>query len=448
VAVGAGTEQGARFSMPLLGASASPTLVLLPNPCGTMVSRGCRRFRALAAARAGPNGRSSGAVALPPICPYKRAIPQADVAVLFEGLLRWPDPKGTGPYCSPRLQPGLRMSLPEYTMRSLLEAGAHFGHQSHRWNPKMSPYIFGTRNNIHIIDLAQTVPMLHRALQAVSDTVAKGGRVLFVGTKRQAADQIADAAKRSAQYYVNSRWLGGMLTNWKTISASIGRLKKLEEMLNAGAIGLTKKERLMMSRERDKLEKALGGIKDMGGVPDLIFVIDTNKEQLALKEAARLHIPVAAVVDTNCDPDGINYPVPANDDAGRAIAMYCDLVARAAIDGISRAQGSLGHDTGADETPLAEDLPARAASAEPAPAGEAFELLTAPRGAPDDFSKLQGAGPQIVKKLNDAGIFHFWQLAAMTADDVKRVDHDLKLGGRITRDNLVNQARTLVAGAS
>jgi small subunit ribosomal protein S2 len=337
------------------------------------------------------------------------------------------------------------MALPEYSMRSLLEAGAHFGHQSHRWNPKMAPFIFGTRNNIHIIDLAQTVPMLHRALQAVSDTVAKGGRVLFVGTKRQAADQIADAAKRSAQYYINSRWLGGMLTNWKTISASIGRLKKLEELLNTGAQGLTKKERLMMSRERDKLEKALGGIKDMGGVPDLIFVIDTNKEQLAIKEAARLHIPVAAVVDTNSDPDGITFPVPANDDAGRAIAMYCDLVARAAIDGISRGQGSLGHDIGAQETPPAEELPVPAAER---PAGEAFELLTAPRGAPDDFSKLQGAGPQIIKKLNDAGLFHFWQIAAMTPENVKKLDHDLKLGGRISRDGLVDQARNLVAGVS
>jgi small subunit ribosomal protein S2 len=338
------------------------------------------------------------------------------------------------------------MALPEYSMRSLLEAGAHFGHQSHRWNPKMAPFIFGTRNNIHIIDLAQTVPMLHRALQAVSDTVAKGGRVLFVGTKRQAAEQIADAAKRSAQYYINSRWLGGMLTNWKTISASIGRLKKLEELLSSGAQGLTKKERLMMSRERDKLEKALGGIKDMGGVPDLIFVIDTNKEQLAIKEAARLHIPVAAVVDTNSDPDGITFPVPANDDAGRAIAMYCDLVARAAIDGISRGQGSLGHDIGEAEAPAIEELPPTA-PVEPA-TGEAFELLTAPRGAPDDFSKLQGAGPQIIKKLNDAGVFHFWQIAAMTPEDVKKLDHDLKLGGRISRDGLVDQARVLVAGVS
>ena len=238
------------------------------------------------------------------------------------------------------------MALPEYSMRSLLEAGAHFGHQSHRWNPKMAPFIFGARNNIHIIDLAQTVPLMHRALQAVSDTVAGGGRVLFVGTKRQAADPIADAATRSAQYFINSRWLGGMLTNWKTISASIQRLRKVDETLNGGAVGLTKKERLMMSREREKLEKALGGIKDMGGVPDLIFVIDTNKEQLAIKEAKRLGIPVAAIVDTNCDPDGITYPIPGNDDASRAILLYCDLIARAAIDGISRSQGSLGIDLG------------------------------------------------------------------------------------------------------
>src|SRR5579863_2569414 len=204
------------------------------------------------------------------------------------------------------------MSVPDFSMRQLLESGAHFGHQSHRWNPKMERYIFGARNSIHIIDLAQTVPLLHRALQTVSDTVAKGGRVLFVGTKRQAADSIAEAAKRSAQYFVNARWLGGMLTNWKTISASIARLRKLDDMLDAGAQGLTKKERLMLSREREKLETALGGIKDMGGTPDLVFVIDTNKEQLAIKEANRLKIPVAAILDTNCDPDGIAYPIPGN----------------------------------------------------------------------------------------------------------------------------------------
>ena len=338
------------------------------------------------------------------------------------------------------------MALPDFTMRGLLESGAHFGHQSHRWNPKMAPYIFGARNNIHIIDLAQTVPLLHQALKAVSDTVAKGGRVLLVGTKRQAQDQIADAAKRSAQYYINSRWLGGMLTNWKTISGSIQRLRKVDEQLQAGAVGLTKKERLMLSREQDKLERALGGIKDMGGVPDLIFVIDTNKEQLAVKEANRLKIPVAAILDTNSDPDGITYPIPGNDDAGRAIAYYCDLIARAAIDGIGRGQGASGVDVGSFEEPAAEELPAAGASpaAEDSDVpAETFELLSAPRGAPDDLAKLNGVGPQIVKKLNDGGIYHYWQIGAMTADDVSKVDADLKLNGRIQRDNWVAEARRL-----
>src|ERR671925_1023979 len=253
------------------------------------------------------------------------------------------------------------MALPDFTMRQLLEAGVHFGHQAHRWNPKMAEFIFGTRNNIHIIDLAQSVPMLHRALEAVSDTVANGGRILFVGTKRQAQDAIADAAKRSAQYYVNSRWLGGTLTNWKTISQSISRLRKLDEMLSSGeSQGYTKKERLTLQRERDKLDRALGGIKDMGGLPDLVFVIDTNKEDIAIKEAQRLNVPVAAIVDTNSDPKGITYVVPGNDDAGRAISLYCDLVARAAIDGISRAQGDSGIDVGAAVQPLREELPAAA----------------------------------------------------------------------------------------
>ena len=344
------------------------------------------------------------------------------------------------------------MALPDYSMRGLLEAGAHFGHQSHRWNPKMEPFIFGTRNNIHIIDLAQTVPMLHKALQAVSDTVARGGRVLFVGTKRQASEQIADAARRSAQYYINSRWLGGMLTNWKTISASINRLRKIEETLETGAQGLTKKERLMLTREREKLDKALGGIKDMGGVPDLIFVIDTNKEQLAIKEAGRLNIPVAAVVDTNSNPEGILYPIPGNDDASRAISMYCDLVARAAIDGISRSQGASGVDVGSFEAPVEETLAPTAPEMPSAPLdddapAEQFELLSAPRGAPDDLSQLHGVGPQVIQKLNDAGIYHWWQLAAMTPEDVTKLDHDLKLSGRIDREGWVAQAREARAGA-
>ena len=336
------------------------------------------------------------------------------------------------------------MALPDFTMRQLLEAGAHFGHQSHRWNPKMAPYIYGARNSIHIIDLAQTVPLLHQALKAVSDTVSKGGRVLFVGTKRQAADEIAAAAKRSAQYFVNARWLGGMLTNWKTISASISRLRKLDEMLSEGAKGLTKKERLMLSREREKLETALGGIKDMGGVPDLVFVIDTNKEALAIKEANRLKIPVMAILDTNSDPDGIVYPVPANDDAGRAIQLYCDLVAKAAIDGISRSQGAQGVDVGAAEAPIAEPLP-EVAEPDAVSATDHFELLAAPRGAPDDLAKITGVGPQIEKKLNEHGVFHFWQLAAMTDDEAAKLDADLKFNGRIARDKWSDQARALMA---
>ncbi len=239
------------------------------------------------------------------------------------------------------------MALPDFSMRQLLEAGVHFGHQTHRWNPKMKPYIFGDRNNIHIIDLAQTVPMLSRALQVVSDTVARGGRVLFVGTKRQASELIADSAKRSAQYYVNSRWLGGMMTNWKTISNSIARLRKLDEILNSEQSGYSKKERLNLEREREKLDKALGGIRDMGGTPDLMFIIDTNKEKIAIDEAKRLGIPVVAIIDSNCDPDLIDYPIPGNDDASRAIALYTDLIARAAIDGIARQQGASGRDLGA-----------------------------------------------------------------------------------------------------
>jgi small subunit ribosomal protein S2 len=249
------------------------------------------------------------------------------------------------------------MTAPEFTMRQLLEAGVHFGHQTHRWNPKMKPYIYGSRNGIHIIDLSQTVPLLHQALLAVVETVAKGGRVLFVGTKRAASEQIAEAAKRSAQYYVNSRWLGGTLTNWKTISNSIKHLRKLEETVSKEGSGLTKRELLHLTREKDKLEKALGGIKDMGGTPDLLFVIDTNKEQIAIKEANRLHIPVIAVIDTNSDPAGVTHPIPGNDDAGRAVALYCELVGRACIEGISLAQSGQGVDIGAAEAPPAEPVP-------------------------------------------------------------------------------------------
>jgi small subunit ribosomal protein S2 len=246
------------------------------------------------------------------------------------------------------------MALPNVTMRQLLEAGVHFGHQTHRWNPKMASYIYGSRNNIHIIDLTQTVPLLHQALVAVADTVAKGGRVLFVGTKRQASEGVADAARSCAQYYVNHRWLGGTLTNWRTISNSIRRLKSLEELLSSETQGLTKKELLQLTREREKLERSLGGIKDMGAIPDLMFVIDTNKEAIAIAEARKLNMPIVAIVDSNSNPEGISHPIPGNDDAGRAITLYCDLISRAALDGIERAQGSTGIDLGAAEGPLTE----------------------------------------------------------------------------------------------
>jgi small subunit ribosomal protein S2 len=258
------------------------------------------------------------------------------------------------------------MALPEFSMRQLLEAGAHFGHQTHRWNPKMERYIFGDRANIHIIDLSQTIPLLHQALLKVREVAAGGGRVLFVGTKRQASEPIAAAAKRCAQYYVNHRWLGGTLTNWRTISQSISRLREQEAVLEGEGGHRSKKELLSITRERDKLELSLGGIKDMGGIPDLMFVIDTNKEAIAIQEARKLNIPVVAILDTNSNPDGITYPVPGNDDAARALQLYCDLVADAVIDGLAAGQSAAGVDLGAAEAPSEPALRAKPA-AEPAP---------------------------------------------------------------------------------
>lgn len=263
------------------------------------------------------------------------------------------------------------MALPDFTMRQLLEAGVHFGHQTHRWNPKMDNFIFGDRNGIHIMDLTQTVPLLHQALVQIRDVVAAGGRVLFVGTKRQASEPIANAAKQCAQYYINHRWLGGTLTNWKTISNSIRRLRELEELFAGEAKGLTKKELLNLTRERDKLELSIGGIKDMGGVPDAMFVIDTNKEEIAVKEARKLGIPVIAILDSNCDPDHISFPIPGNDDAARAIAFYCDLISRAVIDGISQSQVDSGIDIGEQAEPMLEELPVEEPAAAEAPAAEA-----------------------------------------------------------------------------
>ena len=280
------------------------------------------------------------------------------------------------------------MALPEFSMRQLLEAGCHFGHQTHRWNPKMKDYIFGDRSNIHIIDLSQTVPLLHQALVKVRETAAKGGRVLFVGTKRQAQEPIAQAAGRCAQYYMNQRWLGGTLTNWSTISNSIQRLRELEGMFDSegGLEGLTKKEQLMLTRERDKLERSLGGIKDMGGTPDLMFVIDTNKEAIAIQEAKKLGIPVVAIVDTNCDPDPIDFPIPGNDDASRAIALYCDLVADAILDGMADSQLAMGVDLGEAEAPVEAMIEAEAPAAEEVAAEAPAE---APAEASTDTDKTE-----------------------------------------------------------
>ncbi len=275
------------------------------------------------------------------------------------------------------------MAIPDFTLRQLLEAGVHFGHQTQRWNPRMGEFIYGARNGIHILDLTQTVPMLDAALNVVRDTVAKGGSILFVGTKRQAQKPIAEAAEKCAQYYMNYRWLGGTLTNWQTVSKSIKRLKDFDEKLESGAEGMTKKERLGMERKQGKLQASLGGIREMSGRPDLIFVIDVNKEDLAIAEAKKLGIPVIAIVDSNCPPDDVDYIIPGNDDASRAITLYCDLVARAALDGMSAQLGAAGVDLGeleeapveeavaetvAEEVPAVEATPEAAAEEKPAEA--------------------------------------------------------------------------------
>jgi small subunit ribosomal protein S2 len=352
------------------------------------------------------------------------------------------------------------MALPQFTMRQLLEAGVHFGHQTHRWNPKMDRFIFGSRNKIHIIDLAQTVPLLHQALVLVSDVVARGGRVLYVGTKRQASEAVADSAKRAAQYYVNHRWLGGMLTNWKTITNSIRRLRQLDELLGGESHGLTKKELLQLTRERDKLDKALGGIRDMGGLPDLMFVIDTNKEAIAVAEARKLGIPVVAVVDSNSDPDGIDYVVPGNDDAGRAITLYCDLVARAALDGIERGAVRGGVDIGASVEPVAEAL--NGAGETPAEEGAAADTgdsnsnsngdggitgltpLAEPDGNPDDLTKLTGVGKAMASKLNGQGIYHFAQLAALPPESLEALDSAIEARGKAKNSGWIEEAKKLM----
>jgi len=263
------------------------------------------------------------------------------------------------------------MAMPTFTMRQLLEAGVHFGHHTRRWNPRMAPYIFGVRNNVHIIDLQQTVPMLYQAMQAVRNVAAEGGRVLFVGTKRQASTNIAEAAKRCGQYYVNHRWLGGMLTNWKTISNSIRRLRVVEEQLADQNVGLTKKELLQLTRERDKLERALGGIKEMGNLPNILFVIDTNKEDIAIREASKLNIPVIGIIDSNSSPQDIDFPIPGNDDSLRAINLYCEMMSESVIDGLQEEMVRSGADIGESEEAPVEHLPQESAKTDGAEPGVA-----------------------------------------------------------------------------
>ncbi len=377
------------------------------------------------------------------------------------------------------------MALPDFSIRQLLEAGVHFGHQKHRWNPKMERFIFGVRNNIHIMDLSQTVPMLYQALQLVSDVVADGGRVLFVGTKRQASPIVAAAAQQCAQYYVNSRWLGGMLTNWQTISKSISRLRELESQEAEGVHGLTKKELLQLSREKARLDRDLGGIKDMGHLPSVLFVIDTNKEAIAITEARRLGIPVIAVIDSNSDPDDADLPIPGNDDAARAIELYCDLISKAALDGIARSSVDQGADLGAQAVAPAEPVvqtqpveesaePGTVQDAGQAPVPEAEHqqgekqpgdqaedraeeenqapdqqeksLFAVPEGEPDDLKKISGVGPVIEKKLNALGITRYSQIAAFSREDIEKVDQELNFKGRIDRDNWLEQAEELARG--
>ncbi|GLQ34209.1 hypothetical protein GCM10007939_04920 [Amylibacter marinus] len=340
------------------------------------------------------------------------------------------------------------MALPEFSLRQLLEAGVHFGHQTHRWNPRMDQYIYGSRNGIHIMDLTQTVPLLDQALNVVRETVSKGGRVLFVGTKRQASKAVAEAAERSAQYYMNHRWLGGTLTNWKTVSNSITRLKTITAQLEEGAEGLTKKERLGIEREHTKLHASLAGIAEMGGVPDLLFVIDTNKESLAVAEANKLGIPVIAVLDTNSAPEGIDYPIPGNDDAARAIALYCDLIARSALDGMAAQMGSAGIDLGEMEDAPEEVLEAAPAAevveAEVESAGSKPTLFAEAPADKDDLKKIGGVGPKLEETLNKLGIYQFAQVAAWSNDEIMWVDDNLSFKGRIERDDWIGQASELM----
>ena len=344
------------------------------------------------------------------------------------------------------------MALPEFSLRQLLEAGVHFGHQTHRWNPRMDQYIYGSRNGIHIMDLTQTVPLLDQALNVVRETVSKGGRVLFVGTKRQASKAVAEAAERSAQYYMNHRWLGGTLTNWQTVSKSIQRLKAISAQMETGFDGLTKKERLGMEREHAKIHASLNGIAEMGGTPDLLFVIDTNKEALAVAEANKLGIPVIGILDTNSAPEGIDYPIPGNDDAARAIGLYCDLIARSALDGMAAQMGSAGVDLGdLVDAPVEEVLDTVEAPKEieedtTEAVGTKPTLFTEAPSEKDDLKKITGVGPKLEEAMNKLGVYQFAQVASWTNDEIMWIDDSLSVKGRIERDDWVGQVSELIKG--
>ena len=321
-------------------------------------------------------------------------------------------------------------------VNELVEAGVHFGHRASRWNPKMRPYIYARRNLIHIIDVRETIRGLLRAKKYLADVAGRGSLILFVGTKRQASESIAREAARCGMPWISERWLGGTLTNYRTIRDRLGRLEQLEAIRNSDAIhSYSKKMQSTLGREYRKIYRNLNGMRTMTRLPECMVVVDPRKEKNAIKEARKLKIPIVAVVDTNCDPDGIDFPIPGNDDAGRAITLYCDLIARAAIDGLGRGQSSSGVDIGASEAPPEEELPE---------AVPAFVGIDAPRGEADDLKRISGISPKLEQSLNDAGVYHFWQIADLDANGVAALDAAVKGNGRVTRDNWVAQAKKFV----
>jgi len=327
--------------------------------------------------------------------------------------------------------------MSDVTMRQMLEAGVHFGHQTRYWSPKMRPFIFGERNKIHIINLEQTLPMFNDAMNYIGNVVGNGGQIMLVGTKRSASKIIKEAAERAGAPYVNHRWLGGMLTNYKTVKNSIRRLKELDtQMVEGTNARLSKKEALTLERERVKLERSLGGIKNMQGLPDALFVVDVKSEYIAVSEANKLGIPVIAIVDTNCAPDGVDYVIPGNDDAIRAIQLYTETVADTIIAARAAAQikpAVAESEATSEYVEVVEEVAAEAAEAE----------VAATEG--DSLTEINGIGPVIEGKLKALGITTFQQVADLTAEDVERIDAELNFKGRIEREEWIAQAKEKVA---